>query len=248
MKRVENEHDTYARIRAHLDKYASVITSDHKPYGLHRPRQPEWFESREKIIGVRKTRSPRFAVVPQDYYMDQAALFIRLDPAGSISMHYACAFLNSHTASKAFSGIKTQGGQLQIDKNVLARLPIPVCHAIDHQIISTLSVWLHALGILKEDRKLLADDALATGIRGIIDGFFDRLVSQGGNEPLLAGDGIGDIPRVALEEHLVKRRCIDGLEHLESTVIDTEGLRASITPLLPSLERAIGRLASRDGC
>jgi hypothetical protein len=163
-------------------------------------------------------------------------------------MHYACAFLNSPAASKAFSSIKTQGGQLQIDKNVLARLPIPVCHAIDHQIISTLSAWLHVLGILKEDRKMLAVDALATGIRGIIDGFFDRLVSQGGSEPLLAGEGIGDMPRIALAEHLVKQRCIDGLEHLESTVIDTEGLRAFITPLLTSLERVIGRLASRDDC
>ncbi len=247
MKRVEKDHETYARIRAHLDKFAGVITSDHKPYGLHRPRQQEWFESRDKIIGVRKTRSPKFAVVPQDYYMDQATLFIRLDPVGMISPHYACAFLNSPAASRVLSSIKMQGRQLQIDKNVLTRLPIPVCHAIDHQIISTLSIWLHVLGIMKEDHQALVDDTLITRIRGIIDGFFDRLVSQEGKEPLLASDDISDIPRIALEEHLIKRRCIDGLEHLESTVINVEGLRASITPLLPSLERVISQLASRDG-
>ncbi len=248
MKEVEEHPDTFANIRAHLDKFSGVITSDHKPYGLHRPRQQEWFESREKIIGVRKTRSPRFAVVPQDYYMDQAALIIRLDPAGGISPHYACAFLNSPVASEAFSGIKTQGGQLQIDKNVLTRLPIPVCHALDQRVISVLSEWLHVLGILEKASGSMAAGALVTRLRGIIDVFFNRLVSQGGKEPILAKEVFDDLPRVAFADHLIKRRCIANLEHLISTVIDTEGLRASIAPLLPSLERAIDQISSRNVC
>nr|MDO8084564.1 N-6 DNA methylase [Candidatus Sigynarchaeum springense] len=248
MKRVENEREAFARIRAHLDKYAGVITSDHKPYGLHRPRQPEWFESREKIIGVRKTRSPKFAVVPQDYYMDQAALLIRLDPARGISPYYACAFLNSPVASKVLSGIKTQGEQLQIDKSVLMRLPIPACQEVDHLVISHLSELLHVIAILKENRAALDENALATRIRSIIDGFFERLVLKGGEDPILVVDGIDELPKVSLVDHLVNRRCIEGIEHVKSTIINFEGLRASFLPLLPSLASFIDRLASREKC
>ncbi|MEX2729613.1 MAG: Eco57I restriction-modification methylase domain-containing protein [Candidatus Sigynarchaeum springense] len=248
MRRVEQERETYVHIRAHLDRFADDITSDHKPYGLHRPRQPEWFESRVKIIGVRKTRAPKFAVVPQDYYMDQAALFIRLDPAKEISPYYACAFLNSPVASRLFSGIKTQGGQLQIDKSVLAKVPIPACHEIDHLTISHLSEWLHVFAILKGDRKALDGNALSTKIRGIIDGFFDRLVLQGGDEPILAINGIGDLPRVSLADHLIKRRSIDEVEHVMSTVIDVKACLDSILSLLPALVDFVDRLASRVNC
>jgi type I restriction-modification system DNA methylase subunit len=236
MKRVENEHEAFARVRAHLDKFAGVITSDHKPYGLHRPRQQEWFESREKIIGVRKTRSPKFAVVPQDYYMDQAALFIKLDPARGIPLHYACAFLNSSVAFKVFSSIKTQGGQLQIDKNVLTRLPIPACHALDYPLISTLSKWMHVFGILEAGRRPLVENALSTRLRHIIDRFFEHLVKNGHNEPILSIDGIGELPNV------------DSMEHLESTVVNIEGLRESIMSVLPSLELLVDQLEQRSGC
>ncbi|MBN2150113.1 MAG: N-6 DNA methylase [Candidatus Lokiarchaeota archaeon] len=248
MKRVERDREAYARVRTHLDRYATAITSDHKPYGLHRPRQPEWFEAREKIIGVRKTRSPKFAVVPQDYYMDQAALFIRLDPARGISPYYACAFLNCPVAFKVLSGIKTQGGQLQIDKSVLARLPIPACHEADHRVISCLSEWIHVFGLMKEDRKAFDDEALVTRIRGIIDWFFDRLVEMGGVDPLISADGTDEVPWASINSHLVKRRCIDGMEHIESTIVDVESLHASTSPLLPSLEAYIDRFASRGRC
>ncbi len=39
----------YPHIKAHLDKFKPVITSDNKPYGLHRARDERFFLG-EKII------------------------------------------------------------------------------------------------------------------------------------------------------------------------------------------------------
>lgn len=249
MKRVETERDAFAGIRAHLDRYARYITSDHRPYGLHRPRQLAWFEAREKIVGVRKTRLPRFAVIPQDYYMDQAALFICLDASIGMSPYYACAFLNSPVAFQVFSGIKTQGGQLQIDKSVLTRVPILACHDTDHGIISSLSAWLHVLGVLQQGRKALPDAALLTcRIRAIIDGFFKRLVHHGCEKPLLDVNDNDSIPNVTISDHLIKRACMAGIDGLESTVVDLDGLFESASRAVSILARVVARLEPGEDC
>ncbi len=77
-KDIESNPTKYPNIKSHLDKYQPVITSDRKPYGIHRARQPEWFEDPKKIICVRKTKYPKFALVPEVWYGDQAVLIIRL--------------------------------------------------------------------------------------------------------------------------------------------------------------------------
>ncbi len=123
LQRMENHPDHYPYIRAHLDQYQPVITSDNKPYGLHRARQKEWFTDPEKVIGVRKTHHPKFVVVKEDYFMDQSVLIIRLREK-PYSPHYICAILNSFLSQWWLSKQKTQGTQLQIDKEVLMNFPI----------------------------------------------------------------------------------------------------------------------------
>jgi adenine-specific DNA-methyltransferase len=108
-----------------LDKYQPVVTSDHKPYGIHRARQPEWFEDPEKIICVRKTRYPKFTVVPEAWYGDQAVLIIRLTKHAQISPHFAVAILNSKVGHFWLFQQKRQGNQLQVDKEVLLHFPFP---------------------------------------------------------------------------------------------------------------------------
>lgn len=44
-----NEMSTYPNIKKHLDKFLKIITSDNKPYGLHRARDEHFFRD-EKII------------------------------------------------------------------------------------------------------------------------------------------------------------------------------------------------------
>ncbi|MBM3154969.1 MAG: hypothetical protein FJ008_06495 [Chloroflexi bacterium] len=122
-KDIESNPLKYPNIRSHLDKYQAVITSDHRPYGIHRARQPEWFEDRQKIIGVRKTSYPKFAVVPEVWYGDQAILIIRPVQHKNISPHFIAAILNSKVAHFWLFQQKRQGNQLQIDKEVLLNFP-----------------------------------------------------------------------------------------------------------------------------
>ena len=124
-KDIESNPAKYPNIRAHLDTYQAVITSDRKPYGIHRARQPEWFEDPAKIVAVRKTMYPKFAVVPEAWYGDQAVLIIRLTEHHDISPHYAAAVLNSKVAHFWLYQQKRQGTQLQVDKEVLLHFPFP---------------------------------------------------------------------------------------------------------------------------
>lgn len=136
-KDIESNPKKYPNIKSHLDTYQPVITSDHKPYGIHRARQPEWFEDPEKIICVRKTRHPKFAVIPEAWYGDQAVLIIRLTKHKQLSPHFATAILNSKVAHFWLFQQKRQGNQLQVDKEVLLHFPfrkVDLSKAADKEI------------------------------------------------------------------------------------------------------------------
>jgi len=127
-KDIESNPNKYPNIRSHLDKYQPVITSDHKPYGIHRARQHEWFEDPQKIICVRKARYPKFTVIPEAWYGDQAVLIIRLTEHTQVSPYFAVAILNSKIAHFWLFQQKRQGNQLQVDKEVLLHFPF---HNVD---------------------------------------------------------------------------------------------------------------------
>jgi hypothetical protein len=45
----------YPNLKKHLDKFEQVITTDNKPYGIHRARNEKFFKG-EKILSLRKYR------------------------------------------------------------------------------------------------------------------------------------------------------------------------------------------------
>jgi len=124
-KDIESNPKKYPNIKSHLDNYQPVITSDRKPYGIHRARKPEWFEDPKKIVCVRKTRYPKFVVVPEAWYGDQAVLIIRLIKNKKVSPRVFTAILNSKVAHFYLFQQKRQGNQLQVDKEVLLHFPFP---------------------------------------------------------------------------------------------------------------------------
>ncbi|GEM_PF-494483 len=124
-REIKDNPGMYPNLTRHLDAYAPVITSDHAPYGIHRARQAEWFDDKNKIVGVRKTRRPRFVVIPDQWYGDQAVLIIRLVNHTDVSLHFLTAILNSTVATFWLYQEKRQGTQLQIDKEVLLHFPFP---------------------------------------------------------------------------------------------------------------------------
>lgn len=111
----------YPHIRAHLDKFASVITSDNKPYGLHRARKPEFFLG-EKVISLRKTDTPRFTYTDFPCFVSQT--FVVLKPS-DINLKYLTGILNSRLSHYWFDKRgKKQGNALQIDAAPLVQFPI----------------------------------------------------------------------------------------------------------------------------
>ena len=114
----------YPNIKNHLDKFVKVITSDNKPYGLHRTRNENFFKG-EKIISLRKcSDSPFFTYTNFDCYVSATFYVIKTMRANQV---FLTGFLNSSLCAfwLRFKG-KMQGNNYQIDKEPLLNIPIPV--------------------------------------------------------------------------------------------------------------------------
>jgi len=112
----------YPNIKKHLDRFKEVITSDNKPYGLHRARN-EYFFKGEKIVVLRKCpNTPIFTYTDFDCYVSAAFYVIKTK---RINMKYLVALLNSTLIAfwLRHKG-KMQGNNYQIDKEPLLASPI----------------------------------------------------------------------------------------------------------------------------
>jgi adenine-specific DNA-methyltransferase len=113
--------DRFPNVRRHLDKFAPVVTSDNKPYGLHRARDERFFVG-AKLISLRKTARPHFTYVDFPSYVSQTFEVIK---STDMNLKYLVALLNSKLADYWFDKRgKKQGDMLQIDKEPLLRFPI----------------------------------------------------------------------------------------------------------------------------
>ena len=122
-KNVRNNIDEYPHIKEYLDKFSEVITSDFRPYGLHRSRDQKFFEG-EKILSIRKTDMPRFSYVDFPCYVSQTYFIISTD---RVNLKYLTGFLNSSVVHFWLRNKgKLQGDLLQIDKGPLLQIPIHV--------------------------------------------------------------------------------------------------------------------------
>lgn len=112
----------YPNFKKHLDKFQKVITSDNKPYGLHRARDERFFKG-EKILTLRKCAEPTFTYTDFDCYVSAAFYVIKTN---RFNLKYLTGILNSKliTFWLKHRG-KLQGSNFQIDKEPLLNLPIP---------------------------------------------------------------------------------------------------------------------------
>ncbi|MBX3165315.1 MAG: N-6 DNA methylase [Bacteroidetes bacterium] len=111
----------FPNIKKHLDKFKAVITSDNKPYGLHRSRN-EYFFKDEKIISLRKCAKPTFTYTNFDCYVSQTFFVIK---STRINQKYLTAFLNSNVVAFWLRNKgKMQGNLYQVDKEPILGIPI----------------------------------------------------------------------------------------------------------------------------
>ncbi|MCL9820317.1 Eco57I restriction-modification methylase domain-containing protein [Helicobacter sp. 14348-15] len=119
-----NSMDNYPNLKKHLDKFKEVITSDNKPYGLHRARDEKFFTGSPRIIALRKcVDEPKFSYVDFDCYVSATFYIIKTQ---RIDSKYLTAILNSKLIAfwLKHKG-KMQGNNYQIDKEPLLNIPIP---------------------------------------------------------------------------------------------------------------------------
>ena len=135
-----NSLNEYPRLKKHLDCYADVITSDNKPYGLHRSRDEKFFTG-EKIISRRKATEPHFTFTDFDCYVSQTFNIIK---TSRVDMKFLTGLLNSKLMFYWLKHKgKKQGEMLQVDKEPLLDLPIFVpkdCSPISKLVDRILSL------------------------------------------------------------------------------------------------------------
>lgn len=111
----------YPKIKSHLDNFKPIITSDFKPYGLHRKRNERFFQG-EKIASLRKCIEPKFTYTDYECYLLADHYIIKCD---RIDLKYLTLYLNSKIIKFWFKYKgKMQGTNFQIDAGPLLKVPI----------------------------------------------------------------------------------------------------------------------------
>ena len=123
----------YPNIKKHLDKFSKVITSDNKPYGLHRARNEEIFKG-EKILSIRKHERPAFSYVTLDTYVNRTFNIIKTD---RVNLKYLLVLLNSKlTKFWLKEKGKMQGDIFQVDITPIISIPLIIVSKDQEAFIS----------------------------------------------------------------------------------------------------------------
>jgi adenine-specific DNA-methyltransferase len=130
----------YPNIKKHLDQFQSIITSDNKPYGLHRSRD-EYFFKGEKIIALRKcVGEPIFTYTNFDCYVSATFYVIK---SNRINQKFLVALLNSRLIAFWLKNKgKMQGNNYQLDKEPLLNIPILKPNDTIQQVFVTIVDYL----------------------------------------------------------------------------------------------------------
>jgi adenine-specific DNA-methyltransferase len=179
--------DAYPKIKAHLQRFSKIMTSDNKPFGLHRARNEAFFLG-EKIIALRKTARPHFTYTDFPCYVSQTFNVIKPD---KINPKYLTALLNSRLAHYWFDRRgKKQGDALQIDRDPLTSFPIrelDTASAQDatvlNQIITLVDQAIALRQQLHAARSAPGHELLASQVDLIEDRIDQRLFALYGLEP-----------------------------------------------------------------
>lgn len=142
----------YPILKKHLDNFKEVITSDNKPYGLHRARKEEFFIE-NKIVSLRKTSEPYFCYLDKPSYFMAEFYILKTD---RINMKYLTGLLNSKLVAfwLRYMG-KMQGSNYQIDKEPLMNIPLKIADEnIENKIIDLVDEIIELKKLNKDTQYL----------------------------------------------------------------------------------------------
>lgn len=139
-KKVNSEIEELPNLKKHFDQYAEIITSDNKPYGLHRARNESFFKG-EKILSKRKCTEPSFSYSDFDTYVSQTFNVIKTN---RINVKYLLGILNSTLIKYWLKNKgKMQGNNYQVDKEPLCAIPIVLNDNYKEKLINKVDSLLN---------------------------------------------------------------------------------------------------------
>ncbi|EKK5655430.1 Eco57I restriction-modification methylase domain-containing protein [Campylobacter coli] len=162
-----NSMDNYPNLKKHLDKFKKVITSDNKPYGLHRARDEKFFTGSPRIVALRKcVGEPKFSYVDFDCYVSATFYVIKTQ---RINVKYLTAILNSKLIAfwLKHKG-KMQGNNYQIDKEPLLNIPIVTINSKNQKIADEFINLVDEILKAKEQDKNANTQELENKINSIV--------------------------------------------------------------------------------
>lgn len=169
--RFKNPHsmDSYPHLKEHLDRFKDVISSDNKPYGLHRSRVESFFIG-EKIVALRKCAGkPVFAYANGLNYMSATFYVIKTN---RVNMRYLTGLLNSKLIEFWLKNKgKMQGANYQLDKEPLQQIPIAVPTTDIQELIATIVDYIILISSAKGNlSELVSNETIVLFFEKIIDG------------------------------------------------------------------------------
>lgn len=150
---INKEIKNYPNLKKHLDKYTSIITSENKPYGLHRARQEEIFLG-EKILVLRKSaNNPKFYYADRSTYVSQSFNIIKTN---RFNYKILLGILNSKLIAFWLKNMgKMQGDNYQLDKGPLMEIPIKLIPTETEEEFIKIVDKIIKLGKQEKDTKIL---------------------------------------------------------------------------------------------
>ncbi len=141
--------DDYPNLKKHLDRFKEVITSDNKPYGLHRARDERFFTGNPRIIVLRKcAKEPIFSYVNFDCYVSATFYIIKTKRFDS---KFLVGLLNSLLIRFWLKHRgKVQGNNYQIDKEPLMNIPLIKITKSNQPIADKIIALVDKILVLKE--------------------------------------------------------------------------------------------------
>ncbi len=159
----------YASLKKHLDLYSDFITSSNAPYGLHRPRQKQYF-TKPKVIFKIMFKEPEFTYDDTGLYFGFSFSSIINKPNIDCSLKYLLSILNSKLANNWFNiNGKQRGAGVDIGVNKLRTFPImkstnekPFKILVDYLMFLTSKKSTSIIGHTSNDR-------IASHIEDVLD-------------------------------------------------------------------------------
>ena len=134
IKKIKNKE--YINLKIHLDKFKKYITSSNAPYGLHRPRNKNYF-TEPKIIFKCMFLKPDFTFDDTGFYLGFS--FISIIKKSSLDLKYLLALLNSKYGFYWFiKNAKLRGVGFDVTNDMLRNFPIPKINEVNKNQIQKI--------------------------------------------------------------------------------------------------------------